>query len=55
VALDATDAGTFNNLGLLLKKKGDTEGANVAFAKAAAIRKADEERKEKNLRSGTPR
>jgi Flp pilus assembly protein TadD len=54
VALDNTDAGAFNNLGLLLRRKGDLEGAKQAFDKAAAIRKAEAEQKEKNLRRGTP-
>ena len=54
VALDDTDAGAFNNLGLLLRRKGDMEGAKVAFAKAAEIRKAEAEQKEKHLNQGTP-
>lgn len=54
VTLDNTDAGAFNNLGLLLRRKGDPEGAKQAFSKAAEIRKAEEEQKEKKLRQGTP-
>lgn len=49
VALDGSDAGAFNTLGLLLKRKGDTEGARQAFAKAALLRQAESEKKQRAL------
>jgi Flp pilus assembly protein TadD len=49
VALDALNAGAWNNLGLLLRRDGDTAGSAEAFAKAAEIRKAEEREKEKRL------
>jgi Flp pilus assembly protein TadD len=52
VTLDNNDAGAFNTLGLLLKKKGDAQGAQEAFDKAAEIRAAEEQAKEKSLRRG---
>ena len=52
VALDDQNAAAWNNLGLLLRRKGDQAGAQEAFAKAAAIRKAEEEEKEKKLQQG---
>ena len=52
VALDDLNAAAWNNLGLLLRRKGDKAAAEEAFAKAAAIRKAEEEEKEKKLQQG---
>jgi len=52
VALDDLNAAAWNNLGLLLRRKGDKTGAEDAFAKAAAIRKSEEEEKEKKLQQG---
>ncbi len=53
VELDATDAGAFNTLGLLLKRKGDAEGSKEAFAKAAALRQSEADAKRKHLEQGT--
>ena len=50
VALDDKDAGAFNTLGLLLKRKGDEAGAKEAFARAAELRLATEQEKEKKLK-----
>jgi Flp pilus assembly protein TadD len=52
VSLDDQDAGAFNTLGLLLKRKGDESGAKEAFARAAALRQAEAEEKQKKLRQG---
>ena len=52
VALDDLNAAAWNNLGLLLRRKGDKAGAEDAFAKAATIRKSEEQEKEKNLEQG---
>jgi Flp pilus assembly protein TadD len=52
VALDDKDAGAFNTLGLLLKRKGDEAGAKEAFARAAELRLATEQEKEKKLKHG---
>ena len=55
VSLDGADAGAFNTLALLLKRTGDAEGAKEAFAKAAALRKAEADEKAKALRDGSAR
>jgi Flp pilus assembly protein TadD len=52
VALDATNAGAYNSLGLLLRKKGNTEEAKQAFAKAAELRRGEQEKKQKSLQQG---
>jgi len=52
VVLDDKDAGAFNTLGLLLKRKGDEDGAKEAFARAAALRQAADQEKQKKLRQG---
>jgi Flp pilus assembly protein TadD len=55
VAIDPTDAGAFNTLGLLLRKKGDAAGAKQAFDKAAELRANEETAKERSLRRGAAR
>ena len=55
VAIDPTDAGAFNTLGLLLKRKGDAAGAQRAFDKAAELRASEARSKEKSLRQGAAR
>lgn len=52
VELDNQNAGAFNSLGLLLRKKGDAESAKQAFASAAALRKSEEQEKQKKLQQG---
>jgi Tfp pilus assembly protein PilF len=52
VTLDDKDAGAFNTLGLLLKRKGDEAGAKEAFARAAALRQAENEEKQNKLKRG---
>jgi Flp pilus assembly protein TadD len=55
VTLDDKDAGAFNTLGLLLKRKGDEAGAKEAFARAAALRQAENEEKQNKLKRGAAR
>ncbi|MGH9625886.1 MAG: hypothetical protein ACRD4G_16320, partial [Bryobacteraceae bacterium] len=50
--LDDSDAGAFNTLGLLLRRTGDIAGSKQAFAKAAALRAAENARKQKELEQG---
>jgi Flp pilus assembly protein TadD len=52
VALDRLNAAAWNNLGLLLRKDGDSAGSAEAFAKAAEIRKAEDREKQKKLKQG---
>jgi Flp pilus assembly protein TadD len=52
VVLDDQDAGAFNTLGLLLKRKGDEAGAEKAFARAAVLRAEQDQAKQKKLRQG---
>jgi Flp pilus assembly protein TadD len=52
VALDNTNAGAYNSLGLLLRRKGKTDEAKQAFDKAAELRRLQQEKKEKSLRQG---
>jgi hypothetical protein len=40
---------------LLLRRKGDTEGAKAAFAKAADLRAAEAKQKERKLERGAAR
>ena len=54
VALDDKNAGAYNNLGLLLRRKGDAGGAKEAFTKAAEIRQAEADEKAKKLGQGPP-
>jgi Flp pilus assembly protein TadD len=55
VTLNDSDAGAFNTLGLLLKRKGDSAGAKEAFAKAAALRQAEADKKAKARHDGAAR
>jgi Flp pilus assembly protein TadD len=55
VALDKQNAAAWNNLGLMLRRKGDAAGAQEAFANAAEIRRAEEREKEKQLQRGMAR
>jgi Flp pilus assembly protein TadD len=50
--LDDQNAAAWNNLGLLLRRKGDKAGADAAFARAAALRQAEEAAKEQKLQQG---
>jgi Flp pilus assembly protein TadD len=50
--LDDKDAGAFNTLGLLLKRKGDENGAKEAFARAATLREQESQDKQNKLNRG---
>lgn len=52
VKLDDQNAAAWNNLALL-RRKGDIAGSDEAFAKAADLRKQEEDKKEKHLQKAS--
>jgi len=52
IAIDGATSGPYNTLALLLRQKGDSAGAKSAFAKAAEIKRAAEQKQANMLRLG---